>query len=106
MDKMVDPQYCINIIAQDSSSESDSMVAPAVWAVIGGSHSAMLVVKNLVEAGAKKIINIYRSDLRFMYTTEGGWPRLNILFALQSCGSISSTFTITINEYIHCYTVL
>ena len=71
MDKMVDPHYCINLIAQDLS-ESDS----SVWAVIGGSHSAMLVVKNLVEAGAKKIINIYRSDLRFMHATEEGWLRL------------------------------
>eukprot|EP01035_Chromulina_nebulosa_P008593 gene8593-11647_t len=74
MDKMVDPQYCINIIAEELPSESHS-ISPAVWAVIGGSHSAMLVVKNLVEAGAKKIINIYRSDLRFMHKTEEGWLR-------------------------------
>ena len=77
MDKMVDPQYCINLIAQDLT-KSDS-----VWAVIGGSHSAMLVVKNLVEAGAKNIVNIYRSDLRFMHATEEGWLRLALILLVK-----------------------
>lgn len=69
MDKMVDPQYCLEL----HQSEEFQHKQPAVWAVIGGSHSAMLIVKNLVEAGAKKVINIYRSDLRFMHQTEEGW---------------------------------
>jgi cation diffusion facilitator CzcD-associated flavoprotein CzcO len=34
-------------------------------AVFGSSHSAMLALRNLVEAGAEKIINFYRSPLRY-----------------------------------------
>ena len=75
---MVDPQYCINLIIAQDLAESDS-----VWAVIGGSHSAMLVVKNLVEAGAKNIVNIYRSDLRFMHATEEGWLRLALILLVK-----------------------
>ena len=34
-------------------------------AVFGSSHSAMLVLRNLVECGASRIINFYRSPLRY-----------------------------------------
>lgn len=34
-------------------------------AVFGSSHSAMLVLRNLVESGVKRIINFYRSPLRY-----------------------------------------
>ncbi len=41
----------------------------------GSSHSAMLIVKNLFEQGVRNIVNIVRTDYRFMYDTEEGWPR-------------------------------
>ncbi len=34
-------------------------------AVFGSSHSAMLVLRNLVESGVKRIINFYRAPLRY-----------------------------------------
>lgn len=34
-------------------------------AVFGSSHSAMLVLRNLIETGVKRIINFYRSPLRY-----------------------------------------
>lgn len=45
------------------------------WAVVGSSHSAMLVVKNLHEAGVVKITNFYRSSFRFNHVTDEGWSR-------------------------------
>jgi len=36
-----------------------------VVAVFGSSHSAMIVIRNLVEAGVKKIVNFYLSPLKF-----------------------------------------
>ena len=36
-----------------------------IVAVFGSSHSAMLVLRNLVESGVKKIINFYRTPLRY-----------------------------------------
>jgi len=47
----------------------------ARWCVAGGSHSAILIVKNLVEMGAQDIVNIYRSDLRYQHRTEQGWMK-------------------------------
>lgn len=34
-------------------------------AVFGSSHSAMIILKNLLDAGAKKIINFYQSPLKY-----------------------------------------
>jgi cation diffusion facilitator CzcD-associated flavoprotein CzcO len=34
-------------------------------AVFGASHSSMIVLKNLLDAGAKRVINFYRSPLRY-----------------------------------------
>lgn len=39
-------------------------------AVFGSSHSAMLVLRNLVESGVKKIINFYRTPLRYAVYLE------------------------------------
>ena len=40
-------------------------------AVFGSSHSAILVLKNLVEANVKQIINFYRSPLRYAIPMDG-----------------------------------
>jgi len=42
-----------------------------VFAVFGSSHSAVLVLKNLVELGIKRIINFYQSPMRYAIPMEG-----------------------------------
>ena len=79
MDEMVDPFRCAEIVQGGRTNEEEP-----VWAVIGGSHSAMLIVMNLIEAGASKIINFYRSDLRFMHVTEDGWLRCALFTVILS----------------------
>ncbi len=41
-------------------------------AVFGSSHSSIIVLKNLLEAGAKKVINFYNSPLKYALYM-GGW---------------------------------
>jgi hypothetical protein len=56
--------------------------------------SAMLVMKNLVEAGVKNIVNFYRSDFVFETQTPDGWYRYtgkNIIF-----------FMMLARHYIYC----
>lgn len=50
------------------------------WAVVGSSHSAMLVIKNFIEVGVQSIVNYYRSDFIFEDLTEEGWYRFEIDF--------------------------
>ncbi len=45
-----------------------------VVGVFGSSHSAMMAVRNLIDAGAKRVINFYRSPLRFA-VDYGDWIR-------------------------------
>ena len=41
-------------------------------AVFGSSHSAVLVLKNLVDLGARKVVNFYREPLRYALRMEDG----------------------------------
>jgi pyruvate/2-oxoglutarate dehydrogenase complex dihydrolipoamide dehydrogenase (E3) component len=68
LDYMVDPLYCKTLLQQELRNLND-----VTWAVIGNSHSAMLVLMNLIQAGATQIVNLYRSEPRFMHTTDEGW---------------------------------
>ena len=43
-------------------------------AVIGGSHSAVLILKYLNELGIKRIINFYRNPLKYAYDMGDGIP--------------------------------
>ena len=48
------------------------VTANDIIAVFGSSHSAILIIKNLVELGIKKIINFYRQPLRYaQYYPDG-----------------------------------
>ena len=69
MDLMVDPTYCSELLNSTPSIKEEGI------AVFGSSHSAMLICKNLVENGATRVINIYRSELRFMHVTDEGWTQ-------------------------------
>lgn len=70
LDKFVDPNYVSQLFARDAN------YAEKVWCVVGTSHSAMLVLMNLVNAGAKNIINIYRSEeFRFQHYLDDGSVR-------------------------------
>jgi hypothetical protein len=64
LDLMVDPVECQKIAALYPSTDR--------WLIVGDSHSGMLVIKNLFEGGIRNISNIYRSPLKFMYTTPTG----------------------------------
>jgi hypothetical protein len=79
LDKFVNPKYVSQLFAQESctTSNSDSNSNKSrVWCVVGTSHSAMLVIMNLVSAGAKFIVNIYRSEeFRFQHHLEDGSVR-------------------------------
>jgi hypothetical protein len=44
---------------------ADAVDSDSVVAVFGSSHSAVLVIKNLLEQGVKQVINFYRSPLRY-----------------------------------------
>ena len=69
LDHMVCPEYVANAF----------MASPELrrkeWTVVGSSHSAMLVVMNLIENGAQHVRNFYRSDFRFQHMTPHGWKR-------------------------------
>lgn len=45
------------------------------WAVVGNSHSGMLAVKNLIEAGVRHVLSIYRSDLTYFSHSDDGYIR-------------------------------
>jgi hypothetical protein len=70
LDYVVDPCYVRQLVEQSLPTARDE-----VWAVVGNSHSAMLVIKNLYECGVRNIVNYYRSDIKFMHTTPEGWVR-------------------------------
>lgn len=73
LDEMVCPQYCLDLFnVRDAGSDLKVLSRDVPWAVIGSSHSAMLVVKNLCEAGVRNIVNFYRSELRFMHAAPNG----------------------------------
>lgn len=78
MDLMVDTEYCKTL------HSTSSIPYDTVWAVIGGSHSAMLIVMNLYESGYKSIVNIVRSDYRFMHVTPEGWTRCIFKLSISS----------------------
>jgi hypothetical protein len=65
LDLMVDPLHCREQLSSLSRTSSK-------WAVVGNSHSGMLVVKNLIEAGFTNVVNFHRSPLKFMHTNERG----------------------------------
>ena len=40
-----------------------------IFIVVGSSHTAMLVMRNLVEAGASRVVNYYRTEIKFESTS-------------------------------------
>lgn len=40
-------------------------------AVFGSSHSAMIIIRNLIESGVKKIINFYQSPIKYALPMDG-----------------------------------
>lgn len=65
MDLLVSPEYVKNLLLTRPELKQE------VWAVVGSSHSGMLIVMNLLKAGAERVVNFYRSELRFQHSTEG-----------------------------------
>lgn len=51
--------------AMDSTRIKNHLADDDTIAVFGSSHSAILVLRNLVESGVKQVINFYRSPLRY-----------------------------------------
>jgi hypothetical protein len=78
LDYMVNPAHVRALRTKSICSdlqEPSTCPLEETWAVVGNSHSAMLVVKNLHDCGVKRILNFHRSDLKFMHVTEEGWTR-------------------------------
>ncbi len=67
LDRMVDPLECKQIVSNNLCP-----LELQRWIIIGDSHSGILIVKNLIEAGIVDVINVHKSPLRFMYTTPSG----------------------------------
>jgi hypothetical protein len=67
MDMMVDPLYVRSHFGTNPSHRYQT------WGVVGSSHSAILIIKNLIECEVENIVNIYRSDLKFQHAVEEGW---------------------------------
>lgn len=59
-------------VAMDKLQLSANIQANDVVAVFGSSHSAILVLRNLVECGVKQIINFYRMPLRYAISLDEG----------------------------------
>lgn len=53
------------VTALTPSRLANQCLASDTVAVFGSSHSAMIIVRNLVEQGVKKIVNFYQSPLKF-----------------------------------------
>jgi len=51
--------------AIDKERLSTSIDSKGTYAVFGSSHSAIIIVRHLVELGVKKVINFYRSPCRY-----------------------------------------
>ncbi len=66
LDLLLDPIYTQELLRSNEECLNQR------WAVIGNSHSGMLVVKNLLEAGHKDIVNLHRSPMKFMHKNERG----------------------------------
>lgn len=58
-------------VALSPSQLAQRMTAAETVGVFGGSHSAMIVIQNLLDAGVKRIVNFYRTPLRFAKPMEG-----------------------------------
>lgn len=58
-----------NIIPFETAIDKEKLAAvlhkDLTYGVFGSSHSAIIIVRHLVDAGAKKIINFYRSPCRY-----------------------------------------
>lgn len=52
-------------IAIDKKRLSDVINTDETYAVFGSSHSAIMIIKDLVDLGVKKIINFYRSPCKY-----------------------------------------
>ena len=52
-------------LALDKAQLAKHIDRSKTYAVFGSSHSAIIVIRHLVELGAKKIINFYRSPCRY-----------------------------------------
>jgi hypothetical protein len=52
-------------VAIDKDRLSQAINTNHTYAVFGSSHSAIIIVRHLVEAGVKKVINFYRSPCRY-----------------------------------------
>lgn len=57
--------------AIDKERLSESIDTQGTYAVFGSSHSAIIIVRHLVELGVKKVVNFYRSPCRYAIDMDG-----------------------------------
>jgi hypothetical protein len=78
VDRMVCPRYAAEMLS------SAPPRAEETWVVVGNSHSGVLVVKNLVEGGAKRVICVQKRPLRFMTQMPEGHLRYGCMMHRSS----------------------
>ena len=65
----------MNVIPFDTAIDKEKLAAVidrnATYGVFGSSHSAIIIVRYLVELGVKKVINFYRTPCRYAIEMDG-----------------------------------
>lgn len=65
----------MNVIPFDTAIDKEKLAAiidrNATYGVFGSSHSAIIIVRYLVELGVKKVINFYRTPCRYAIEMDG-----------------------------------
>lgn len=65
----------LNVISFDNAIDKEKLAAcvnqSETYGVFGSSHSAIIIVRHLVELGVKKVINFYRSPCRYAVDMDG-----------------------------------
>lgn len=59
--------------ALDFKTISTLVTQEDIVAVIGGCHSAVLILKNLSELGVKEVVNLYKTPLKYAEDMGGWW---------------------------------
>lgn len=70
LDHMVNAKYVNDLFCNQPDLKN------VIWSVIGASHSGILVIKNLIEHGVRKVYNIRKHPLRFQEVIQDNAFRL------------------------------
>mmetsp|Transcript_8792 Transcript_8792/g.7859 ORF Transcript_8792/g.7859 Transcript_8792/m.7859 type:complete len:412 (-) Transcript_8792:14-1249(-) len=112
LDNVVDSNKVSSYINNNNKSLNE------VWCVVGSSHSAMLILKNLIDNNINNIVNIYKSPFRYQHYKEdevvypgiglkgpvGEWTK-NKFIHLNNINRIKYDENVSWDEYIEKYNI-